>query len=173
MAVPSSVDSDINRKKKKKNPHYILSLMDEKTLERAWHIRLTRSGVIVTASFSIILLLVLFSCIILFTPLRKLLPTNTEEFREELVEQAVKVDSLQHIIDVQSQYLSTFRNVLAGEISTDTVLSLDSFQIVSREQLLEARSQVTEDFMAEYEARDSMLNVNQGDSSDGFWVYDD
>lgn len=85
--------------------------------------------------------------------------------------QALRVDSLQNVIDVQSRYLSTFRDVLAGKASTDTVLSLDSFQIISREQLLEARSQVAEDFMAEYEARDSIHSLEQ--DSSGIWNYDD
>lgn len=144
--------------------HYILSLMNERTLERTFHMRLTREGVIAVMGVSIVLLLILFSCFILFTPLRKLLPVNSEEYRQEMVRQTMRVDSLETVIRVQTAYLESLREVLAGEAEADTIASLDSLQMVAREQLLEARSQVTSDFMAEYEARNEIMNIEAQDT---------
>lgn len=151
MAAPSS-DTGSNPK----DSRFLLTLVNERTLERVWILRLTRTGAFLVTGFGIVLLLVLFSCIILFTPLRRLLPKNTEEFREELVLQASRVDSLQTVIDVQTEYLNSLRYAMAGVVSTDTIMPLDSLQLIAQERLAEARAQATEDFMAEHEALDTL-----------------
>jgi septal ring factor EnvC (AmiA/AmiB activator) len=43
---------------------------------------------------------------------------------------------------------------VAGEVHSDTVQSLDSMQIIMREQLLEAKSEATAEFIAQYEAKE-------------------
>lgn len=162
MAAPSS-KKRFSRKDKKPD-RYILTLLNEKTLERTFHMRLSRAGVIIVTGVSVLILLVLFSLLIVFTPLRKLLPANTEEFRDELMIQTMRVDSLQTVIDVQTAYLSTMRDVLAGQVPTDSILPLDSLQMVAQEALLEARSQITSDFMAEYEAMDDIMKIGEADT---------
>lgn len=149
----------------KKRSKYLLTLTNERTLERVWGIHLTTTGAFLVTGVGVVALLVLFSCMILFTPLRHLLPKNTEEFRDELVEQAMRVDSLQTVIDVQSEYLRSLRTVMAGVIPTDTLVPLDSLEVIVMEQLLEARSQATADFMAEYEALDSLEYFDINDTT--------
>lgn len=132
---------------------YTLSLMDSKTLERIWDIHLTRSGVFVLCTLSIIILLVVFSLLILFTPLRRLMP-GTESIREELVTQSVRVDSLLTEVQLQEQYIAGFKQILAGEVLADTLPSADSLQMIMRQQLLDAQNEATADFIAQYEARE-------------------
>lgn len=134
--------------------YFTLSLVDERTLERKWAIHLTRAGVFAVSGLAVILLLVIYSCLIWYTPLRGLLPGNDENVREQWVQEAVRVDSLMSVMDVQQQYLTTLQQVLAGEVAQDTIQSLDSLQIIMREQLLEAKSQVTADFIAQYEQKE-------------------
>ena len=46
------------------------------------------------------------------------------------------------------------RDVVAGEVKSDTVQSLDSMQIVMRARLLDAKSEATAEFMAQYEEKE-------------------
>lgn len=128
--------------------------MDERTLERIWHIRLTPQGVFVFTGVTVLLTIALFSCLVLFTPLRGFLPGVNDNIRDQLVEESVRTDSIAQVLDVQAKYLTTLKQVMAGEVSSDTVQSLDSLQMVARAELLEAKSQATADFMAQYEQKE-------------------
>jgi lipoprotein NlpD len=68
--------------------------------------------------------------------------------------ESARVDSLGTTLELQRQYLDIIKQVVAGEVHTDTVQSLDSMYIITREQLLEAKSEATEEFIAQYEAKE-------------------
>lgn len=101
-----------------------------------------------------LLSLVLFSLVILYTPIRNYLPGYSENIRQQLVEESARVDSLGTSLELQRQYLNVIKQVMAGEVQSDTVQSLDSMQIIMREQLLEAKSEATAEFIAQYEAKE-------------------
>jgi septal ring factor EnvC (AmiA/AmiB activator) len=65
-----------------------------------------------------------------------------------------RVDSIGTSLELQRQYLGVIKQVMAGEVQSDTVQSLDSMQIIMREQLLEAKSEATAEFIAQYEAKE-------------------
>lgn len=133
---------------------YTLSLMDSKTLERKWHIQLTPTGVIVTFGLSFLLLLALFSVLIIYTPVRRLLPGNNERVREQLIVESQRVDSLLTETQLGRQYLDVLKQVIAGEIAPDS-LAFDSVQQVEmRQQLLEAKNAATEEFLLQYEQKE-------------------
>lgn len=157
--------AEINQNKKKSR--YIFSLLDEDTLQRKWVVRLTKTTIVCLAIVAVVLILGLYTVLVTLTPLRVIFPKNTDEFRQELVDQAMRIDSLQTVIEVQTAYLESMRGVLAGQVSVDTVLPLDSMQLIAREQLLEAKSQVTEDWQAEYEARDNFVVIES--KEEGVW----
>lgn len=101
-----------------------------------------------------LLSLVLFSLVILYTPIRNYLPGYSENIRQQLVEESARVDSLGTSLELQRQYLNVIKQVMAGEVQSDTVQSLDSMQIIMREQLLEAKNEATAEFIAQYEAKE-------------------
>lgn len=142
-----------------KRKKYILALMEEVTLKEAWHARVSLSTFFVLVTLSFLLTLGLLSCAILFTPLRGWLPGNTESMRRELVTETTRLDSLATSLEVERRYLDVLKQVMAGEVSSDTVTTLDSMQLVMRDELLEAKSQALEDFQTQYEQkeRDNML----------------
>jgi murein DD-endopeptidase MepM/ murein hydrolase activator NlpD len=92
--------------------------------------------------------------VILYTPIRNFLPGYSENIRHQLMEESARVDSLGTSLELQRQYLNIITQVVAGEVSSDTVQSLDSMQLIMREELLEAKSQATADFMAQHEAKE-------------------
>lgn len=133
---------------------YRLSIMNEDTFMETWHTRLSRLSVFVLLTALFFVTLGIYSLLIFYTPIRNVLPGYSESIRQRLVEETLRVDSLSTTLSVQTQYLSVIRDIMAGEVKSDTVQSLDSLQIVQREQLLQAKSEATEEFMAQYEAKE-------------------
>ena len=118
---------------KRLRERYRISVLDEKTLTDHLHVRLSGWGAIVLIALLFLLTMGLFSLLILYT---------------------ARIDSLGATLETQRQYLDVIKQVVAGEMHTDTVQSLDSMYIITREQLLEAKSEATADFIAQYEAKE-------------------
>lgn len=132
---------------------YRLSVMNEDTLTESWHVRLSRLGVFTLLCALFVLTLALFSVLIIFTPIRNVLPGYSESLRQQLIQQTTQIDSLGTDVQLQRSYLDMIKQIMVGEVSSDSVQSLDSMQIVMREQLLLAKSEVTEEFIAQYEEK--------------------
>ena len=133
---------------------YRISIVNEYTLSEHWHLHLSGWGAIVVLAILFLLSLALFSLVILYTPIKHYLPGYSEDIRQELVQESVRLDSIGTSLELQRQYLNIIKQVVAGEAHTDTVQSLDSMQIIMREQLLEAQKEATEEFIAQYEAKE-------------------
>ena len=133
---------------------YRISVLNEKTLTEQWHLHLSGWGVIVVVGAMFLIALALFSLVILYTPIRNYLPGYSENIRQQLIEESARLDSMGTSLEMQRQYLDIIKQVVAGEMQSDTVHSLDSMQIIMREQLLEAKSEATAEFIAQYEAKE-------------------
>lgn len=131
---------------------YRISVLNEETLAEHWYLHLSGWGAIVVVAMLFLFSLALFSLVILYTPIRNYLPGYSENIRQQLIVESARVDSIGTSLELQRQYLEIIKQVLAGEVHTDTVQSLDSMQIIMREQLLEAKQEATEEFIAQYEA---------------------
>ena len=133
---------------------YRISVINEDTLAEKWYLHLSGWGAIVITGLLFMITLVLFSLVILYTPIRNYLPGYSENIRQQLVEESTRLDSLGTTLEMQRQYLGIIKQVMAGEVHSDTVQSLDSMQIIMREQLLEAKKEATEEFIAQYEEKE-------------------
>ena len=131
-----------------------LTLIDDDTLREFWHIHVSGLGVFTVLFFMFLFTIGVLSLLIVYTPFRNILPGYSASLRQEIIEESMRIDSLQHTMDLQTQYITVIRDVVAGEVKSDTVVSLDSLQIIMQEQLLEAKNEATEAFIAEYEARE-------------------
>ncbi len=139
---------------KRMRERYRISVLDEDTLTDHLHIRLSGWGAIVLTAMLFVLTLVLFSLVILYTPVKNYLPGYSEDIRQQLIAETARVDSIGTSLELQRQYLNIIKQVVAGEVHTDTVQSLDSMYIITREQLLEAKNEATAEFIAQYEAKE-------------------
>ena len=128
---------------------YRISILNEETLTEHWHLHLSGWGAIVVLAILFLLSLALFSLVILYTPIKHYLPGYSEDIRQELVQETVRLDSIGTSLELQRQYLDIIKQVVAGEAHTDTIQSLDSMQIIMREQLLEDKKEATEEFIAQ------------------------
>ena len=133
---------------------YRISVLNEDTLAEHWYLHISGWGAIVVVAILFLLSLALFSLVILYTPVRHYLPGYSENIRHQLIAESAHIDSLGTSLELQRQYLNIIKQVVAGEVQSDTVQSLDSMQIIMREQLLEAKSEATAEFIAQYEAKE-------------------
>lgn len=150
-----------------------LTLIDDDTLREFWHIHVSGLGVFTVVFMMFLLTIGILSLLIVYTPVRNFLPGYSASLRQEIIEESMRIDSLQHTMDLQTQYISIVRDVVAGEVKSDTVVSLDSLQIIMQEQLLEAKNEATEAFLAEYESRerDNLLLFDAPASTPVFSLY--
>ena len=150
---------DNNRQKKKgfwqrARYKYRLTVIDESSLNEKWHIRLSGLGVFSMLFLLFVVVVGVFSLLIIYTPIRNVLPGYGESIRQQLITESARVDSLSTDLELQRRYLEVIKQVTAGEIQSDTVQSLDSMQIVMRAELLEAKNQATEEFLSQYEEKE-------------------
>ena len=149
----------MNRRKKDGFWHrilhkYRLSIVDESNLNELGHVRLNGFGAFSIFFLLFLLTIALLSVLIIYTPIRNVLPGYSESIRQQLIVESARVDSLAANLALQRQYLTIIQQVTAGTVPSDTVQSLDSLQIVMREQLLEAKNEATAEFVAQYEAKE-------------------
>lgn len=145
---------------------YRIAVLDEGTLNERWHIRLSGLGTLSVLFLLFLLTLAVFSLLIVYTPIRTVLPGYSEDIRRQLIVESARVDSIETSLVVQRQYLDVIKQITAGEVQSDTVQHIDSVQIVAREKILqEAKNDALAEFMAQYEEKEkdnlSLFDIQQ------------
>lgn len=130
---------------------YKLTIINENTLEEMVGIRVSKlNGISVLLSVLTVLFLIA-SAIIAFTPLRNYLPGYmNSDVRAQVVENALRVDSLQQLLERQNLYIMNIQDIFRGTVRIDTVHSIDSLTTVREDSLME-RTQREMDFRKQYE----------------------
>lgn len=113
--------------KNKKNPtritrklldKYRLVVLNEETFEERVSFKLNRLNVFVLASLSTIILIVLTTVLIAFTPLREYIPGySSTALKRQATELNYKTDSLQRAILMNEKYYASIKKVLQGDQS--------------------------------------------------------
>lgn len=70
--------------------------------------------------------------------------------RQTIVNEALRIDSLEQVFELQNRYITNLQDIIAGTVSIDTVYSIDSLTRVRSELLME-RTEREEDFIRQYE----------------------
>ncbi|MFH6767346.1 M23 family metallopeptidase [Gaetbulibacter aquiaggeris] len=97
---------------------YRLVVLNEETFEERVSFKLTRLNVFVLASLSTIILIVLTTVLIAFTPLREYIPGySSTALKRQATELNYKTDSLQQAILMNEKYYASIRKVLQGDLS--------------------------------------------------------
>ena len=117
---------------------YKLTIINENTLEEMVGIRVSKlNGISVLLSVLTVLFLIA-SAIIAFTPLRNYLPGYmNSDVRAQVVENALRVDSLQQLLERQNLYIMNIQDIFRGTVRIDTVHSIDSLTTVREDSLME------------------------------------
>ncbi|PTX45051.1 murein DD-endopeptidase MepM/ murein hydrolase activator NlpD [Christiangramia gaetbulicola] len=99
---------------------YRMVVLNEDTFEERFSFRLTRLNVFVTVGLSAIFLVVITTILIAFTPLREYIPGySSAELKERATNLSYVSDSLQNVIRMNDQYLSSIKNALTGDLDTE------------------------------------------------------
>lgn len=114
-----------NKENKKVRRKYKLALSEEDSLKTKAFVRFSKSGGIIGVIVLVLLLLAIFYCIVAFTPLKVTIPGYPDsKFRQAAVNNTIKVDSLERIINKWSIYADNLSRVLIGEqtIPLDSII---------------------------------------------------
>ena len=106
---------------------YKLTIINENTLEEVVGIHVSKLNgfSVLLATCTVIFLLA--AIIIVFTPLRNYLPGYmNSEVRTQIVDNALRVDSLQQILNKQNLYIMNIQDIFSGKVAIDSVQTLDS-----------------------------------------------
>ncbi|MCB9071582.1 MAG: M23 family metallopeptidase [Prevotellaceae bacterium] len=130
---------------------YRVSILNENTLEEAFHLRLSRLSVFLfTGTFALVSFLVL-SLLIFFTPIKHFLPGFADSsIRTELITETMRVDSLTQTLALQQKQMKVIKDILAGNIVLDTV-DTESLEVKNWENLSLGKSKDEQEFVDEFE----------------------
>ena len=116
------------RKKLKEKLHkkYRIVIYNYDTHEERFHFRLTRMNAIGIVIVSMLLLIILTTYIIAFTPLREYIPGYTDvSLNKRVYEMERRVDSLEIIFQQKDQYINNIKRIIMDDdFTTDSVNSL-------------------------------------------------
>lgn len=141
---------------------YRLSIFNENTLEEVVGLRVSKlNGLSVLLSVLAVLFLVA-ACIIAFTPLRNYLPGYmNSQVRKQIVDNALRVDSLQERLDKYEHYLSNVKDLMSGTVRPDTVLSMEDFLSMQPKDTLMQATEREKAFRQAYEEQEK-YNLTSG-----------
>ena len=106
---------------------YKLSFINEGTLEDVWSFRLSKLSAFVTLALFACFLIAVTALIIITTPIRNYLPGYLDvEVRKEIVENALRADSLERMVAIHELYLSNVAGILSGTLPLDSIRQIDS-----------------------------------------------
>ena len=106
---------------------YKLSFNNEGTLEEVWSFRLSKLSAFVTLALFACFLIAVTALIIITTPIRNYLPGYLDvEVRKEIVENALRADSLERMVAIHELYLSNVAGILSGTLPLDSIRQIDS-----------------------------------------------
>lgn len=107
--------------------HYRLIIYNDSTIQTVWSIKLTPIKVVSLGGLGAIMLILLTSVIIAYTPLRENIPGYpSAKVRQQIIVNYMLVDSLENEIKIRDSYFDKIRTVFQGEVPPDEAQENDS-----------------------------------------------
>lgn len=143
---------------------YKLSFINENTLEEVWSFRLSQLSVFISLGVFAFSLVAFTAFIIIMTPIRNYLPGYLDvEVRKEIVQNALRADSLERMIEIQNLYLKNVTGIISGTIELDSIREIDSLVRVDADFEI-PRSPEEEEYVKNFEQEEkynlTVLNTN-------------
>lgn len=143
---------------------YKLSFINENTLEEVWSFRLSQLSVFISLGVFAFSLVAFTAFIIIMTPIRNYLPGYLDvEVRKEIVQNALRADSLERMIEIQNLYLKNVTGIISGTIEQDSIREIDSLARVDADFEI-PRSPEEEEYVKNFEQEEkynlTVLNTN-------------
>ena len=153
-----------NKRKRNTNKLSKLSFINENTLEEVWSFRLSQLSVFISLGVFAFSLVAFTAFIIIMTPIRNYLPGYLDvEVRKEIVQNALRADSLERMIEIQNLYLKNVTGIISGTIELDSIREIDSLARVDADFEI-PRSPEEEEYVKNFEQEEkynlTVLNTN-------------
>ncbi|MBI4929476.1 MAG: M23 family metallopeptidase [Bacteroidetes bacterium] len=102
---------------------YRLVVMNDDSFEEQFSLKLTPLNIFVLVGLISIIMITLTVSLVAFTPLREYMPGYGSEVntRKELINLALKADSLQYELSLRAAAMDNIKNIISGNITGDTV----------------------------------------------------
>ncbi|MGL4781115.1 MAG: murein hydrolase activator EnvC family protein [Bacteroidales bacterium] len=137
---------------------YKLSILNEKKLEEVFYFRISWLSGLSTLIIALLMIIVFVSTLIISTPIKNYLPGYLDvNARKDIVNSALRLDSLEQISGLHDKYLDAVKKIVSGDLSTDSINSLDSLAQVDMNKLQPSQAEL--DFRAKYE-EEEYYNLN-------------
>ncbi len=99
---------------------YRLTVHNEATLEEVWKFHLSRLNLFTYIGIFVMLIAFLVILLFVFTPLNAFLPSYTDsKLQRQVMENIIRIDSLEQQIKMRDIYLENLKNVLQGKNPND------------------------------------------------------
>lgn len=113
-------DSNNNNKHgflQKLKDKYRLLIINDNTFEEVWFMRLSRLNLLVLFGGGAMLLIILVSVLIAYTPIREFIPGYPEgDMRRRMIENYQKLDSLEKELQLRAQYVDNISTIMNGGV---------------------------------------------------------
>lgn len=130
---------------------YKLSFVNESTLEEVWSFRVSQLSAFISLFVFAILLISITSIVIIMTPIRNYLPGYLDmEVRNTIIQNALRADSLEAALNIQSRYLQNVSAILTGTVTLDSIHISDSAAFMTADYDI-PRSKKEESFLKNFE----------------------
>lgn len=152
---------------------YKLTVTNENTLEEIVAIHVSKLNGLSWLLLAVTVIFLVAASIIAFTPLRNYLPGYmNSEVRAQVVNNALRADSLLQMLERQKMYIMNIQDIFSGKVRVDTVQSIDSLTAVRSDSLME-RTRQEEAFRKQYEEKEryNLTLVNNAPAASGLIFY--
>jgi murein DD-endopeptidase MepM/ murein hydrolase activator NlpD len=107
--------------------HYRLIIYNDSTIQTVWSIKLTPIKVLTLGSLGAILLILLTTVIIAYTPLRENIPGYpSAKVRQQILRNYILVDSLENEIKTRDNYFLKVKTLFEGGVPSDETSGSDT-----------------------------------------------
>jgi murein DD-endopeptidase MepM/ murein hydrolase activator NlpD len=103
---------------------YRIVLLNDSTFQEVGFMRLTRLNVIAVGGFFAIIVIAIIWSLIAYTPIRELIPGYPDmEMRNNIIQNKIRLDSLEMEIQYRDQYFTNLKAIIAGERPEDFIVT--------------------------------------------------
>lgn len=107
--------------------HYRLIIYNDSSIQTVWSIKLTPIKVLTLGSLGAILLILLTTVLIAYTPLRENIPGYpSAKVRQQILRNYILVDSLEHEIKTRDSYFDKIKMLFAGGVPAEETNGADT-----------------------------------------------
>jgi murein DD-endopeptidase MepM/ murein hydrolase activator NlpD len=143
---------------------YRIVLLNDSTFQEVGFLRLTRLNVITIGGFFAIVVIAIIWSLIAYTPVRELIPGYPNaEMRNNILQNKIRLDSLEMEIQYRDQYFNNLKSIIAGERTED--FTIESTEALNRSSLENSRSSSDAILRTEVELAEKLsipLIINEG-----------